>query len=108
MPLTKIEFEHVKYLIKDTNGNKKLTLDVMLLVRVEFFRIGAFGAEKITVEISIIQRVKKHITPENAPRFSMVSNSPNPLLQFSFSAFSIKATRLEVHASICQKTLAFL
>ena len=29
-------------------------------------------------------------------------------VHFSFSAFSIKATRLEVHASICQKTLAFL
>ena len=65
----------------------------MLLVRVEFFQIGAFGAEKITVEISIIQRVKKHITPENAPSFLIVSNSPNPLLQFSFSAFSRKFTQ---------------
>lgn len=41
------------------------------------------------------------------PRLLLLRVGSNDV-HFSFSAFSIKATRLEVHASICQKTLAFL
>ena len=46
----------------------------------------------MVVEIGIIQELKKHPMPEDAQRFSMVSNSPNPLLQLLFSALPCKYT----------------